>query len=56
MPKILILGLGGSVLFHTVPIAGLNYISSEQNLDAIEPSFEKFNPNQIDNWRKIWKS
>ena len=30
--------------------------SIEQNLDAIEPIFEKFNPDQIDNWRKIWKS
>ena len=29
--------------------------SIEQNLDAIEPIFEKFNPDQIDNWRKIWK-
>ena len=28
----------------------------EQNLDKIEPIFEKFNPDQIDNWRKIWKS
>jgi hypothetical protein len=27
----------------------------EQNLDKIEPIFEKFNPDQIDNWRKIWK-
>ena len=29
--------------------------SIEQNLDKIEPIFEKFNPDQIDNWRKIWK-
>jgi hypothetical protein len=28
----------------------------EQDLDKIEPIFEKFNPDQIDNWRKIWKS
>jgi hypothetical protein len=27
-----------------------------QDLDKIEPIFEKFNPEQIDNWRKIWKS
>jgi hypothetical protein len=27
----------------------------KQNLDKIEPIFEKFNPEQIDNWRKIWK-
>jgi hypothetical protein len=27
----------------------------EQDLDKIEPIFEKFNPDQIDNWRKIWK-
>ena len=30
--------------------------SIQQDLDAIEPIFEKFNPDQIDNWRKIWKS
>jgi hypothetical protein len=30
--------------------------SIEQDLDKIEPIFEKFNPDQIDNWRKIWKS
>jgi hypothetical protein len=29
--------------------------SIEQDLDKIEPIFEKFNPDQIDNWRKIWK-
>ncbi len=29
--------------------------SIEQNLDEIEPIFEKFNPDQIDTWRKIWK-
>jgi hypothetical protein len=28
----------------------------KQDLDNIEPIFEKFNPEQIDNWRKIWKS
>jgi hypothetical protein len=28
----------------------------EQDLDKIEPIFEKFNPDQIDTWRKIWKS
>lgn len=28
----------------------------QQDLDKIEPIFEKFNPDQIDNWRKIWKS
>jgi hypothetical protein len=28
----------------------------KQDLDKIEPIFEKFNPEQIDNWRKIWKS
>ena len=27
----------------------------KQDLDKIEPIFEKFNPEQIDNWRKIWK-
>jgi hypothetical protein len=27
-----------------------------QDLDKIEPIFEKFNPEQIDSWRKIWKS
>jgi hypothetical protein len=27
--------------------------SIEQDLDKIEPIFEKFNPDQIDNWRKI---
>jgi hypothetical protein len=26
------------------------------DLDKIESIFEKFNPDQIDNWRKIWKS
>lgn len=26
-----------------------------QDLDKIEPIFEKFNPAQIDNWRKIWR-
>jgi hypothetical protein len=30
--------------------------SIQQDLDKIEPIFEKFNPAQIDNWRKIWKS
>jgi hypothetical protein len=30
--------------------------SIEQDLDKIEPIFEKFNPDRIDNWRKIWKS
>ena len=30
--------------------------SIQQDLDKIEPIFEKFNPDQIDNWRKIWKS
>jgi hypothetical protein len=29
--------------------------SIEQDLDKIEPIFEKFNPDQIDTWRKIWK-
>jgi hypothetical protein len=29
--------------------------SLEQDLDKIEPIFEKFNPDQIDTWRKIWK-
>jgi hypothetical protein len=29
--------------------------SIQQDLDKIEPIFEKFNPDQIDNWRKIWK-
>jgi hypothetical protein len=28
----------------------------EQNLDKVELIFEKFNPDQIDNWRRIWKS
>jgi hypothetical protein len=28
----------------------------KQDLDKVEPIFEKFNPEQIDNWRKIWKS
>jgi hypothetical protein len=28
----------------------------EKDLDKIEFIFEKFNPDQIDNWRKIWKS
>jgi hypothetical protein len=28
----------------------------KQDLAKIEPIFEKFNPEQIDNWRKIWKS
>jgi hypothetical protein len=27
----------------------------EQDLDKIEPIFEKFNPNQIDAWRSIWR-
>ncbi len=27
----------------------------QQDLDKIEPIFEKFNPEQIDNWRKIWR-
>jgi hypothetical protein len=27
----------------------------EQDLDKIEPIFEKFNPDRIDTWRKIWK-
>jgi hypothetical protein len=26
-----------------------------QDLDEVEKIFEKFNPNQIDNWRSIWK-
>jgi hypothetical protein len=30
--------------------------SIEQDLNKIEPIFEKFNPDQIDTWRKIWKS
>jgi hypothetical protein len=30
--------------------------SIEQDLDKIEPTFEKFNPDQIETWRKIWKS
>jgi hypothetical protein len=30
--------------------------SIEQDLDKIKPIFEKFNPDQIDNWRKIWNS
>lgn len=30
--------------------------SVQQDLDKIEPIFEKFNPDQIDTWRKIWKS
>jgi hypothetical protein len=30
--------------------------SIQQDLDKIEPIFEKFNPDQIDTWRKIWKS
>ena len=29
--------------------------SIRQDLDKIEPIFEKFNPDQIDTWRKIWK-
>jgi hypothetical protein len=28
----------------------------KQDLDRIEPIFDKFNPDQIDVWRKIWKS
>jgi hypothetical protein len=28
----------------------------EQDLDKIEPIFEKFNPDQIDTWRSLWKS
>jgi hypothetical protein len=28
----------------------------KQDLDKIEPIFDKFNPDQIDVWRKIWKS
>jgi hypothetical protein len=28
----------------------------KQDLDKIEPIFEKFNPDQIDNWRQIWKA
>jgi hypothetical protein len=27
----------------------------EQDLDKVEAIFEKFNPNQIDAWRSIWK-
>jgi hypothetical protein len=27
----------------------------EQDLDKVETIFEKFNPNQIDAWRSIWK-
>ncbi len=27
----------------------------EQDLDKVEPIFEKFNPTQIDAWRSIWK-
>jgi hypothetical protein len=27
----------------------------EQDLDKVEPIFEKFNPNQIDAWRSVWK-
>ncbi|WP_146138266.1 hypothetical protein [Chamaesiphon polymorphus] len=30
--------------------------SIEQDLDKIEPIFEKFNPDQIDTWRSLWKS
>jgi hypothetical protein len=29
--------------------------SIEQDLDKVESSFEKFNPEQIDNWRKVWR-
>jgi hypothetical protein len=29
--------------------------SIEQDLAKIEPIFEKFNPDRIDTWRKIWK-
>jgi hypothetical protein len=29
--------------------------SIKQDLEKIEPIFEKFNPDQIDTWRKIWK-
>jgi hypothetical protein len=29
--------------------------SIEQDLDKVELSFEKFNPEQIDNWRKVWR-
>jgi hypothetical protein len=28
----------------------------KQDLDRIEPIFDKFNPNQIDVWQKVWKS
>ena len=28
----------------------------KQDLDRVEPIFDKFNPGQIDVWRKIWKS
>jgi hypothetical protein len=27
----------------------------EDNLEKVESIFEKYNPDQIDNWRKIWK-
>lgn len=30
--------------------------SIQQDLDKIEPIFEKFNPDQIDTWRSLWKS
>jgi hypothetical protein len=28
----------------------------KQNLEKIEPIFEKFNPEQIDNWRRMWRA
>jgi hypothetical protein len=31
-------------------------ITIEQDLNKVELVFEKFNPNQIDNWRQIWKN
>ncbi len=35
------------------PVSGERKI--EQDLYKVEPIFEKFNPNQIDAWRSIWK-
>lgn len=36
------------------PVSGERKI--EQDLDKVEPIFEKFNPNQIDAWRSIWRN
>jgi hypothetical protein len=43
----------GAYYIEIDPDSGAKKI--EQDLDKVEAIFEKFNPNQIDAWRSIWK-